>query len=230
MGRACYRSATANIWVQMTEPRWHDADPRPPYGGTPGSSSWRTRRARDNGASPRDPFSPRPRAAPGSFGQGRGLSQWPPDGGLSHPDPEPYSPGPYRPAAGPALYPAEPGSRPRGPDRGRWDSGWPAAEPDDRVRRDAGWLAAEPADRVRRDAGWPAPEPDDGGRRDPGTRDRGLRHPGTREPGTRDRGLRHPGTREPGTRDQGRRVPDAYGRDLRTQAQRDARLAPPALP
>ena len=247
MGRGCYRSATANIWVQMTEPRWHDADPRPPYGGTPGSNSRPTRRARDSGASPRDPFSPRPRAAPGSFGQGRGLSQWPPDGGLSHPDPEPYSPGPYRPAAGPAFYPAEPGSRPRGPDRGRWDAGWPAAEPADRVRRDAGWPAAEPADRVRRDAGWPAaepadrvrrdagwpaaeppdrvrrdagwpaPEPDDGGRRDAGTRDRGLRHPGTREPGTRE-----PGTREPGTRDQGRGVPDAYGRDLRTQAQRDA--------
>ena len=43
-----------------------------------------------------------------------------------------------------------------------------------------------------------------------------------RDRGTRDRGLRNPATREPGPRDQGRRVPDAYGRDLRTQAQRDA--------
>ena len=186
----------------MTEPRWHDADPRPPYGGTPGSNSWPTRRARDSGASPRDPFSPRPDAAPGSFGQDRGSSRWPRDGGLSRPDPQRYSPGPYRPAAGPAFCPAEPGSQPRGPDRGRWDVGRRETG-----RRDAGWPAPEPGDRGRRDAGWPAPEPDDRGRHDPGTRDRGLRHPGTREPGPRD---------------QGRRVPDAYGRDLRTQAQRDA--------
>ena len=61
--------------------------------------------------------------------------------------------------------------------------------------------------RFWRDAGWAAAEPDD---------------PVWRDLGTRDRGPRHPGTREPGTRDQDRRVPDAYGRDLRTQAQRDA--------
>ena len=201
----------------MTEPRWHDADPRPPYGGMPGSNSWPTRRARDNGASPRDPFSPRPDAAPGSFGQNRGSSRWPRDGGLSRPDPEPYPPGPYRPAAGPAFYQAEPGSQPRGPIQGRWDAGrretgrrdadWAAPERDDWIRRDAGWPAPEHDDRVWRDAGWPAPEHDDRVRRDPGTRDRGLRNPGTREPGTRD---------------QDRRVPDAYGRDLRTQARRDA--------
>jgi hypothetical protein len=247
MGRACYRSATANIWVQMTEQRWHDVDPSPPYGGTPGSSSWSARRARDSGASSRDPFSPRPDAAPGTFGQDRGSSQWPRHGGLSRPEPEPYPPGPYRPAAGPAFYPAEPGSQPHGPDRGRWDAGrremgrrdagWPAAEPDDRFRRDAGWPAAEPDDRFRRDAGWPAAEADDRFRRDAGwpaaeADDRFRRDadwPGAepddrvrRDPGTRDRGLRNPGTREPGTRDQGRRVPDAYGRDLRTPARRDA--------
>ncbi len=186
----------------MTEPRWHDADPRPPYGGTPGSNSWPTRRARDSGASPRDPFSPRPDTAPGSFGQDRGPSRWPRDGGLSRPGPEPYPPGPYRPAAGPAFYPPETGSQPRGPDQGRRDVGRRETG-----RRDAGWAAPEPDDRGRRDAGWAAPEPDDRGRRDSGTRDRGLRNPGTREPDPRDRGWR---------------VPEPHGRDLRTQAQRDA--------
>jgi hypothetical protein len=174
----------------MTEPRWHDADPRPPYGGAPGSNCWPTRRARDGGTSSRDPSAPRPDAAPGSFGPDRGSSRWPHDGGLSHPYPEPYSPGPYRPAAAPAFYPPEMGSQSRDPGQGRWDAG----------RREAG----------RRDAGRPGratPEPDDRSRRGWGTPDGDPRNPGTRAPDPRDGG---------------RRVPEACGRDLRTQAVREA--------
>ena len=81
----------------------------------------------------------------------------------------------------------------------------PAGPPPGPMTGAAGtWAGGRPAAVM---PGWPAAEPDDRVRRDPGTRDRGLRNPATRQPGPRD---------------QGRRVPDAYGRDLRTQAQRDA--------
>ncbi len=129
----------------MTEPRRHDTDPRPPYDGTPGSNSWPTRRARHSRTPPPDPFSPRPDAAPGSFGQDRGSSWWPCDGGLSRSDPEPYSPGRYRPATGPPstrlsqahsrAVPTRAAGTWAGVRRAAVDAGWAAPEPDDRAAR-----------------------------------------------------------------------------------------------
>jgi hypothetical protein len=187
----------------MSEPRWHEADPRPTYGGGPGSGSRPSRRDRGSGAYRGDPASPRPDAAPRSFGQDRGPSRRPRDGDRSRPDPELYMPDPYRPDEDPAFYPDETGPRPRRRDRARRD-----ADLRDSGRADpgrgpgAGRRVPEP----------PAPGPGDPGRRDPGRRDPARRDPGRREAGRSvpepsDRALRDPATprdralREPGTQD-----------------------------
>ncbi len=80
----------------MTEqPRWHDRDPRPPYGGEPGSDRRSARRAHGSAPQRRDAWSPPPSPAPGSFGpDGRQPRR---DGGSAQPDPGLYQPGPYRP-------------------------------------------------------------------------------------------------------------------------------------
>ena len=86
-------------------------------------------------------------------------------------------------------------------------AGTPAGPPLSPMTGTGATPAGPPLSPMTGSAAGAAPEPGDRVRRDPGARDRGLRDPGTREPGPRD---------------QGQRVPEAYGRDLRTQAQRDA--------
>ena len=89
----------------IEQPKWHDMDPRPPYGGVPGSDRRSARRAHDSGPQRPDAWSPPPSSARGSFGQDgrqprrdRGSAQ--PDPGFYQPGfyrPGPYQPGPYRP-------------------------------------------------------------------------------------------------------------------------------------
>src|SRR5450755_3799428 len=181
----------------MTEqPRWHDMDPRPPYGGVPGSDRRPARRAHDSGPQRWDAWSPPPSSAPGSFGQDgrpsrrdRGSAQ--PDPGLYQPGP--YQPGPYRPDPyRPDPYrPAPYRPDPYRPDPYRPDDG-PAFQPN----------GTSP--RPRRDQGRPETGRHGSGRRAIGGREPGRPGPSALTPGGREPGAPEPGGRDPGPRQPGR--------------------------
>ncbi len=221
----------------MTEPRWHDADPGPPYGSVPGPDFRPSRRARGSGAYRRDPSSARPDAAPESFGQDRGSSWRPrggPDGGLSRPDPQfclpdlhlpdPYVPGPHLPGPHlPDLHlpdpyvpgPHVPSPHVPGPYRpgGFAGPGGPGEDPTfypDETGTRPRRRDQSRREAGRRDAGRRDPEPYDQGRRDPDGRERGLRDRGLPGPDTRGRGLPDPDTHDwglPGRSQPGRSQP-----------------------
>jgi hypothetical protein len=196
----------------MTEqPRWHDMDPRPPYGGVPGSDRRPARRAHDNGPQRRDAWSPPPSSASGSFGQDgrqprrdRGSGQ--PDPGLYQPglyQPDPYQPDPYRPdpyrpdpyRPDPYRPDDDPTSHPNGTTpRPRRDQGRPETGRRDSGRRSIGG----------REPGQPGPSALTPGGREPGAPEPGGRDPGPRQPGRPDWGPPEPGGPDPGPPQPGR--------------------------
>lgn len=110
----------------MSEPRWHDADPRPPYGGMPGPDSRLARRALDPGPSRQNPRSYRDDPDPGPQRWDRGRYGEEPDPGPQRRDREWYRddpvPQPPRRETGRDPYRGN-----RGPSRGnpgpsRWES------------------------------------------------------------------------------------------------------------
>jgi Domain of unknown function (DUF6542) len=107
----------------MTDPRWHDADPRPPYGGVPGPGSRPSRRGPNPGPRPRDPdYRPRRRTPepqpgrddPDPWRSWHAPDKWPsrrePNFRPSRNDPPPDPPL-YDPASEPSIY--DPYDRPR---------------------------------------------------------------------------------------------------------------------
>ncbi len=172
----------------MTDPRWHDGDPRPPYGGVPGPESRPTRR--ESGSRPRDPDyrprrrRPQPQPArddPDPWRSWHGPDKWPsrrePNFRPSRDDPPP-EPALYDPASEPSIY--DPYDRPRydPDDRNRF-------EPDDRNRFGRGRSGHDTGDRNtgdRNTSDW-----DTGGRA--ARRGPGDRRPSRRREPPPDRGL-----------------------------------------
>jgi len=216
----------------MTEqPQWHDMDPRPPYGGVPGSDRRSARRAHDGGPQRPDAWSPPPSSARGSFRQDgrqprrdRGSAQ--PDPGLYQPDPwlyqpRPYRPDPYRPDDGPAFQP-------------NGTSPWPCR---DQGRPETGRRGSGRRAIGGREPGRPGPSAlTPGGREpgpEPGGRDAEPRQPGRPdwappEPGGPGTGPRQPGRPdwappEPGGPGTGRREQDQPRPEPREFGQAGAR-------
>ncbi len=214
----------------MTEqPRWPDMDPRPPYGGEPGSNRRPARRAQGSAPQRRDAWSPPPSPAPGSFGpDGRQPRR---DGGAAQPDPRLYQPGLYRPDPyrpdpyQPGLYrpdpyppdPYQPGLYPPDPyppDPYPPDPYPPDPYPPDPYRPDPYRRGDSPtfqptgtSRRPRRDEDRPESSRRGSGQREIGGREPGRPGPSALAPGGREPGPPEPGAPEPGRRDAGPRQP-----------------------
>jgi hypothetical protein len=201
----------------MTEqPEWHDMDPRPPYGGVPGSDRRPARSAHDSGLQRPDAWSPPPSSVRGSFGpdgrqprRDRGSAQ--PDPGLYRPDlyrpdlyrPDPYRPDPYRPDPyQPDPYqpdPYQPDDSP--PFRPNGTSPWPRR---DQGRPETGRRGSGRRAIGGREPGRPGPSALTPGGREPGAPEPGGHDTGPRQPGRPDWGPPEPGRHDTGPRQPGR--------------------------